>query len=176
MRYYDLDANGKVKGSYAVPQPDMTLHLIEDAPDSESKWDGAWIPDLPVILEKKAGEVNAVREKKIAAGIPYEFPDGKGTIQTRDLTDARNIQTSIVSALILQAAGETGPVMVFRDVENVSHKMTPAQVLAMGLYVAQYGQGIYTASWTIKDKASTLTAKEVKDFDIEKEWPTTIGG
>ena len=53
MRYYDLDTNGKVKGSYAVPQPGMILHLIEDAPDNESKRDGvpgsAWAPDTDAI-------------------------------------------------------------------------------------------------------------------------------
>lgn len=53
MRYYELDTNGKVKGSYAVPQPDLTLYLLEDAPDDKSKRDGvpgtAWIPDQDII-------------------------------------------------------------------------------------------------------------------------------
>jgi hypothetical protein len=57
MRYYDLDTNGKVKGSYAVPQPEKTLVLLEDAPGDESKWDGSkWIPDqdkINVRLEKE---------------------------------------------------------------------------------------------------------------------------
>ena len=175
MRYYDLDKNGKVKGSYAVPQPDKDLHLLEDAPSDDYKRDGVpgsnWIPDTDKIVPAKLAEVNAVREAKIAQGIPYQFPDSAGTIQTRDLTDARNIQINIVTALILQGAGETKPVMVFRDMEDVQHAMTPAQMLQMGLYVAQYGQAIYTASWQLKAAAAGMTAEQLKDFDIEGNWP-----
>jgi len=66
MRYYDLDINGKVKGSYAVPQPGKELILLEDAPADESKRDGvpgtAWIPDQDIIdarlaIDAKAQEI-----------------------------------------------------------------------------------------------------------------------
>jgi hypothetical protein len=64
MRYYELDTNGKVKGSYAVPQPDKEFHLLEDAPDNESKRDGvpgtAWIPDQDIIDARLAEEARIV--------------------------------------------------------------------------------------------------------------------
>jgi len=123
------------------------------------------------VTKRKLAEVNAIREAKIAAGIPFMFPDGPGTIQTRDLIDVRNIQTNIVTALILQAAGETGDVMVFRDMENALHKMSPKKMVEMGLYVAQYGQVIYSASWTLKDAAATLSAEEINNFDVAANWP-----
>jgi hypothetical protein len=60
MRHYDLDTNGKVKGSYAVPQPGKELILLEDAPDDESKRDGVpgtvWIPDTDIIDARLAEE------------------------------------------------------------------------------------------------------------------------
>lgn len=127
--------------------------------------------EIAAIIPRKTAEVNAVRDEKIAMGIPYAFPDGPGTIQTRDLTDARNIQTTIIAALILQASGETRQVMVFRDMEDISHSMTPADMLKMGVYVAQYGQAIYSASWTVKDRAKTMTAEEIKTFDVSANWP-----
>lgn len=53
MRYYDLDLNGKVKGHYAVPQPEKVLHLLPIAPDDMSMRDGVpgenWIPDQDAI-------------------------------------------------------------------------------------------------------------------------------
>jgi hypothetical protein len=68
MRYYDLGINGKVKGSYAVPQPNMVLHLLEDAPDNESKRDGvpgtAWIPDQDVIDARLAEEARIVAKQQ----------------------------------------------------------------------------------------------------------------
>ena len=69
MRYYDLDINGKVRGSYAVPQPTMELTLLEDAPDDESMWDGKkWVPDPDIVAARQAeaAKVLAVAEAKTA--------------------------------------------------------------------------------------------------------------
>jgi len=122
-------------------------------------------------LAAKAVEVKAVRDSKIAAGIPFAFPDGAGTIQTRDLIDARNIQTNVTTALILSLQGETRPVMTFRDMENVEHAMTPAQMLAMGAYVAQQGQIIYSQSWSIERTMAELTSEQLLSFDVAANWP-----
>jgi hypothetical protein len=128
------------------------------------------VPTLENVLLQKINEVNIIREKKIAAGIPYQFPDGVGTIQTRDLTDVRNIQTNVTTAIILQASGETGAVMVFRDMENDLHQMTPAQMATMGVYIAQQGQVIYTRSWQLKATLETMTLAQLQAFDVEANW------
>ena len=58
MRYYELDIDGRVKGSYAVPQPGKILHLLEDAPDDLSMRNGVlgkkWVPDTDAIAVKDA--------------------------------------------------------------------------------------------------------------------------
>ncbi len=64
MRYYDLDINGKVKGSYAIPQPGKVLHLLEDAPNEESKRNTpipgiTWVPDQEKINASLAKEATA---------------------------------------------------------------------------------------------------------------------
>jgi hypothetical protein len=123
------------------------------------------------VLKRKIAAIDAARDAKLAAGVPYNFPDGAGTIQMRDLIDARNIQTNVTMALILQGMGETKPVMSFRDTENVTHAMTPAQMITMGVTIAQAGQAIYAASWTVKDTAKDLPANELPGYDIEANWP-----
>ena len=64
MRYYDLNIDGKVKGSYAVPQPGKILHLLEDAPDDLSMRDGvpgnSWVPDTAAIAVIDAEAVRKV--------------------------------------------------------------------------------------------------------------------
>ena len=68
-RYYQLNETGKVLGSYAVPQPDMELTLLEEAPDDESMWDGkAWVADAEKMTAKQAeaAKVLAVEEAKAA--------------------------------------------------------------------------------------------------------------
>ena len=63
MRYYELDPTGKVKGHYAVLQPDKTLHHLDEAPDDASKRDGvpgtAWVPDQDIVDARLAVQVLA---------------------------------------------------------------------------------------------------------------------
>jgi hypothetical protein len=125
---------------------------------------------LPEVLKRKELEVDEVKEGKIADGIPYSFPDGAGTIQTRDLIDARNIQTNVTTAMILKSMGQIQPVMAFRDEENTLHPMTPDQMIAMGLYTAQYGQAIYVRSWQLKALVGTMTKEEIEAFDVAANW------
>lgn len=68
-RFYQLNETGKVLGSYAVPQPDMELTLLEEAPNEESKWDGEkWVADAEKVAAKQAeaAKVLAVAEAKAA--------------------------------------------------------------------------------------------------------------
>src|SRR5574343_356860 len=69
-RYYEL-LNGKVKGSYTVPQPDKELELLDEAPDDESMWDGAkWIPDPDIVAaEQAAAEAAAKAQAELDAKI-----------------------------------------------------------------------------------------------------------
>jgi hypothetical protein len=138
----------------------------------------AWHPNKNQLVwntlaAAKLAEITALRDSKIAAGIPYQFPDNAvGTIQTRDLADSRNILTNVVTAIILQGAGETRAIMSFRDTENVTHMLTPAQMLTMGAYAAQQGQVIYSASWTLKDMIAIMTIEQLQAFDVAANWPS----
>jgi len=65
-RYYEL-LNGKVKGSYTVPQPDKELELLDEAPDNESMWDGEkWVADAEKVAARQAeaAKVQAVTDAK----------------------------------------------------------------------------------------------------------------
>jgi hypothetical protein len=68
-RFYKLNETGKVLGSFAVPQPDMELTLLEEAPNEESKWDGEkWVADAEKVAAKQAeaAKVLAVAKAKTA--------------------------------------------------------------------------------------------------------------
>jgi len=97
MRYYDLDINGKVKGSYAVPQPKKTLVLLEEAPNEESKWDGsAWVPDQDVIDVKASA----------AAKATLNALDLKSIRSLREYVSAKNDAPQILKDYEAQAVEE----------------------------------------------------------------------
>lgn len=72
MRYYDLDLSGKVKGHYAVPQPEVTTVLLPIAPDDESMWDGdKWVPDPDIVNARLAEEARiAAKVQAIIDNLP----------------------------------------------------------------------------------------------------------
>jgi hypothetical protein len=123
--------------------------------------------------DAKLAAIDALRDAKNAEGVPYTFPDGQaGTIQTRDIIDARNIQANAAAATVLAQQGVTDPVMMFRDQEDRIHYLTPQQMLDMGLAVMARGQAIYATSWTHKDAVAALTTvAEVEAYDITQGWP-----
>ena len=54
MRYFKLDTSGRIKGHYAIPQPGMSLHLLDDPPDFATyKRDGVpgsnWVIDQTAV-------------------------------------------------------------------------------------------------------------------------------
>jgi len=110
-------------------------------------------------------EVNAERDRRETLGLTYQFPDGQGTIQTRDLTDFRNIAGQVSAATILMMQGVTDPVLWFIDADNVKHPLTPEQMLSLGIAVQLHISRIYDAAATIKNNI------DPDNFDLSLGWP-----
>ena len=110
-------------------------------------------------------EVNAERDRREALGLVFQFSDGPGTIQTRDIVDFRNIAGQVSAATILMMQGITDPVLWFIDAENVKHPMTPAEMLNLGIAVQTHIAGLYDAAATIK------AGIDPDNFDIALGWP-----
>ena len=127
--------------------------------------------DTILFTEAKEAKINAIsnlRDSKIATGIPYTFPDGAGTIQTRDEKDFRNITGLSTSGIVMAGQAVNMP---FRDQENIVHSMTPEQVVAMGMFIAAAIQSVYTASWVHADAIKQLTTlAEIEAYDISVGW------
>jgi hypothetical protein len=105
-------------------------------------------------------------------GYTYLFPDGlTGVVQTRqDSPDLLNINGQVTAALVLQSQGVLDPVMNFRDEENVTHQMTPTQMIVMGLTVSQFVSATYSSKW-YHDEAVKAWDGSV-EYDYTVGWPT----
>lgn len=143
-------------------------------------------PQRPVDPELK--EVNtkspvAIVRRMIAAkradvqnaGMPYAFPDGAGTIQTRNEVDIVNILGQAVGAMAHMTLGETTRLLSFRDSENVTHEMTPAQMLQMAMLALSFVSDTYVKKWQLEQKFEEFvnngaTEQEILNFDINSGW------
>lgn len=137
--------------------------------------------DLPVdvVAHKIKDSVNSKRTELETAGVPYTFPDGiAGTIQTRNERDTRNVLGLVVAA---QAALSAAPskTFTFTDAENVTHTMTPTEVIAMGSHVEEAISAIYANSWAVKtalDQATTVDAVLAVDLGVFGNTATDLVG
>jgi len=94
MRYYELTSEGKVKGHYAVPQPDKVLHLLAEAPDDESKRDGVpgstWIPDQEKIDVRLAEAARiAAKAQALVDNLPSWLAVDAAVTGITNLADAK---------------------------------------------------------------------------------------
>jgi hypothetical protein len=106
--------------------------------------------------------------------MPYSFPDGTtGTVQLRP-RDQSNINGLVTGAQVQLAAGAADP-MPFRDRENVTHSLTPQQVVAMGAQALAFVSAMYTAAWAHKDAVSAAERAgdrvAVEGYDYSGGWP-----
>lgn len=104
-----------------------------------------WEMDAPA---PTGAQVDAERERRIA--LPLEVTLSVGTITINmDAHAQRNIQglASVGQYLVATSSSDT---TAFRDYDNTSHDLAPADLIGMGLQVAQRIQSVYAASWAIK--------------------------
>ncbi|MDD4356660.1 MAG: DUF4376 domain-containing protein [Smithellaceae bacterium] len=176
--FYDTEIHANIPED-AVPISDKEYFALMQAqsagkiisPDNNGKPIAA--DRVFTIAEKKAlkkAGIEALRDAKIAAGVPYTFPGGvSGTIQTRDQRDFRNITGISVAGLIQFGQDIT---LKFRDQDDVDHDITPSQAVDLGAFVMQRVSDIYNASWRKKDAVEALSSPDAIDsYDIASDWP-----
>lgn len=154
-------------GSYIAKSGETVLQF----PDGTSR-NATDVELLTVAKINRRAEVDDERDRRESLGCPYQFPNGLGVVQTRDLTDYRNINGLTTGAIVLQAQGITSAVMSFTDAANVVHVMTPSQTIQMGMAVLQRTQALHSAGYAIKlqvESAADMVA--LNAIDIAAGWP-----
>lgn len=138
------------------------------------------VPTPPTLTIMQLALANSAENQRLfvqSQGVNYTFPDSTGTIQTRDpnqYPDIANINGQATAALILQAQGITTAVMFFRDLQNVTHPLTPTQTIAMAMAVNKWVGDLYTYKWNMVSQIQALTTIETAQaFDVTQGWPTS---
>lgn len=158
------------EGSYQLPRAAETLYSDDDlAAYGLARVTSAEVPEGKIktgfTIEDQGGvpievgvfedapppagdQIDAERERRIA--LPLEVTLSVGTITINmDPLSQRNLQGLASVGQYLTATGST-QTTAFRAYDNASHGLTPTDLVAMGLQVAQRIQAVYAASWAIK--------------------------
>ena len=127
-----------------------------------------YVAPIPTLAQRN-NEVDALRVQATSLGLPYDFADGLGTIQLRNENDIRNVLGVAASGQALVSMSSTQTI-AFRDSENVTHELSPAEVVSMGLAVSDFISAHYVTAWNHKDAMQTLSGQALADYDVTTGW------
>lgn len=136
--------------------PHVITWAVEDRPLEEVKAT-AW------------QRIKAERDAKQSGLMPYTYPSGAE--HHNEMTDKvrSDLSDSVTTALALSLQGITDPVMPWTTYENVTHWLTPAQMIAQGLAATQWYSAMHVQSQTIRGAINVAeTVQAVIDAAV---WP-----
>lgn len=89
--------------------------------------------------------------------MPYIYPSGD--THHNEMTDkvVRDLSASTTAALALASQGVTDAVMPWTTHENVTHTLTPAQMIVFGLTATQWHSAIHVQSQTLRAQIDAAT-------------------
>lgn len=141
-----------VNGVWEHPTPEIVQPIIDS------------YDPLPDMRAKLHEEIANLRIEKQSKGVVYTFPDGVGTIQTRDTQDLININGLATRAVISPNA-----TFQFRDQENVTHELTATQMGDLAQTAAEFVESLYAIKWA--HDAAIDAWDNTEPYDINQFWP-----
>ncbi len=109
------------------------------------------------------------RDERQRGLMPYTYPSGD--THHNEMTDKviRDLSASTTAALALASQGVTAAMMPWTTHENVTHMLTPAQMIAHGLTATQWHSALHMTSQTIR--AAIESAEDVAGVIDAAVWP-----
>lgn len=127
-------------------------------------------PQLAIdkLAARKRREMDNARDATFAAGMGYTLPDGSvDVVQTRP-QDQINLMGLGIKAERLVDDGVTDPVMEFRGESNITHMITPADMVTLTDAALTHIEGIYQHSWDRKDAIGSALGDETLTDDEKR--------
>ena len=129
------------------------------------------VEDRPLADVKVAAwqRIKGERDERQRGLMPYTYPNGD--THHNEMTDKviRDLSASTTAALALASQGVTAAVMPWTTYENVTHLLTPAQMIAFGLTATQWHSAIHMTSQTIRPQIEN--AVDVSAVAAAAVWP-----
>ncbi len=127
--------------------------------------------DLPLDTVKEIAWQNAKSEREFRQRglMPYTYPSGDTHHNEMTEKVLRDLNGQATGALILSSMGVTDPVMPWTTHENITHYLTPAQMLEFSMAALQWHSALHIQSQTIRTAIeSALDVAGVIDVAV---WP-----
>lgn len=138
----------------------QTPHVITWAVESRT------LEDVRALAWQRIKDERDERQRGL---MPYTYPSGAE--HHNEMTDKvrSDLSDSVTTALALSLQGVTDAVMPWTAYENVTHWLTPAQMIAHGLAATQWYSAMHVQSQTIRTAINN--AEDVSGVIAAAVWP-----
>jgi len=117
-------------------------------------------------------KVNNYRTELLNRGVEASTTaNNTAILDTATDRDIINITAMGANALFLSNINSNNHID-FRDSNNITHKLTPQEMLTMSLSVSNKISQIYKYSWNLKDIIDSASIEELLNLDIYSGWPS----
>jgi hypothetical protein len=159
-----VDLNpGEVYGDPVYGEPDLVTNTVTVTIPARDR--------TPSEIEQKKAQlkqsVNQERDRRWPGTVNCDLAgDGSLVIpaDARNDTDLRNIQAVTTTAQVV--AGTPDAVLKFRDANDITHNLSPEEVITLGLIVQAHVQSFYEKAWVLKDSIDSMTSVELDAIDV----------
>lgn len=129
------------------------------------------------VLPRQLSDVKALAWQRIKTArdarqrglMPYRYPSGEVHHNQMSEQTVQDLSASTTAALALISQGVADRVMPWTVVENVTHMLTPAQMVEFGLAATQWYSAIHLQSQALRE--TLRDAVTVADAVAAAEWP-----
>ncbi|MBG6205379.1 hypothetical protein IWQ49_000023 [Labrenzia sp. EL_126] len=156
---------------YLAGLPEGTIADVPLKPGDNHNYDPAsnnWVYDPPVLTDD---DVNIERQRRIDLGAEFSLSGGMIIAITGRQQDQTVLLGSSIAAQSLATAGETNPVMVYRDRDNQIRNLTPLQMIELYTKGLTWITTIMQVSWAMKDGTGAYSAGIPSDYTDDSHWP-----
>ena len=168
----DLTAHGVARVEVTRPAIDWWQTYTEPVIDTTVRPVTVTYPveDLPLeTVKSRAWErIKAERDERQAGMMPYTYPSGDTHHNEMTEKVIRDLSGSTTAAIALSGMGITDPVMPWTVQENITHILTPAQMVEFGLAALQWHSSLHMTSQTLR---AQIAAAETVETVIAVQWP-----
>ena len=109
------------------------------------------------------------RDERQCGLMPYTYPSGDTHHNEMTEKVLRDVNGQATGALILSSIGVTDPAMPWTVHENITHYLTPAQMLAFSMAALQWHSALHVHSQTLRGAING--AATVPDVVAAAVWP-----
>lgn len=133
-----------------------------------------WVVGQAVTLVPRgrlSAEVDIERDRRIEAGNDFTLSTGTVIAVTGRERDKTVLMSQYLAAQALDAGGQIGAVMVYRDRANVNRLLTPQEMIELFTLGMAWVEAVMTVAWHMKDGTGAYSAGVPDDLENDSYWP-----